>query len=265
MPDLTTSERQVADHSAVNGGRLKLGSLLKRSYAIFLGNLSAFFFIMLGATSPLYGLYIWLGYDLGLGASADPTDTLVHSFLAGLLAGTLASMLIAIATGFIVYGTMRELQGRPASFGDILNHGIATLFPVLLVALLCTVIIWLGFALVVIPGLVLSVLFWVAIPVVVVERRGVMDSLRRSIDLTKGYRWPIFGLVLLYVAASTGFAYAGGSFLDYETSYLRSLFIEWGGTVVLDAFFAVASAVIYFDLKRIKEGAHVEEIAAVFN
>jgi hypothetical protein len=101
--------------------------------------------------------------------------------------------------------------------------------------------------------------------VLVVERRGVIASLRRSCELTKGYRWPIFGLALLALAASAAFGAACGAFLDYETNYLRSLFFEWGFNVLLDAFFAVMIAITYFDLKRIKEGTGIGEIAAVFD
>ncbi len=247
------------------GGHLNVGSVIRRSYAILLGNLSAFFFVTLGATSPLYILYFWLGFDLGLGPSGDATDTLLRSVMAGVLAGSLASVLAVVAAGFIVYGTLRELQGQPASLGELLRHGLATLAPVLVVAVLSTAIVYLGLAAVVIPGLVLSVMFWVAVPVVVIERRSALASLRRSSDLTRGYRWPIFGLLMLSLAIYAGFGYLFAVFLDYETNYLRSLIFEWGFTVALDAFFAVLATVTYFDLKRIKEGGDIDQIAAVFD
>ena len=239
--------------------------MLKRSYQVLLGNLSAFFFITLGATSPLYIVYAWLGYDLGLEPPAGAIETILHVLIVSALAGSLASVLTTVATGFIVFGTLRELQGQPASLGEIMQHGLSTLAPLLGAAVLLAAIFFLGFALAVIPALVCSVLFWATVPVLVVERRGVIASLRRSCELTKGSRWPIFGLALLALAASAAFGAACGAFLDYETDYLRSFILEWGFTILLDAFFAVMAAITYFDLKRIKEGADVDQIAAVFD
>ena len=56
----------------------------------------------------------------------------------------------------------------------------------------------------VIPGLVLSTIWWVAIPVAVVERPGTVASLRRSSELTKGVRWRIFGLFVAYLLVLFG-------------------------------------------------------------
>ncbi len=40
-------------------------------------------------------------------------------------------------------------------------------------------------------------MLYVAVPVCVIEKQGVIASLSRSRALTKGYRWQIFGLFLL--------------------------------------------------------------------
>lgn len=59
----------------------------------------------------------------------------------------------------------------------------------------------LGFMLLLIPGLILMCLWSLVVPACVLERLGPLSSLSRSARLTKGYRWPVFGLILLTVIA----------------------------------------------------------------
>ena len=63
-----------------------------------------------------------------------------------------------------------------------------------------------------IPGLIIYTVLWLVVPVAVVERPGIVASLRRSSMLTKGYRWQIFGMVLILgVADGGGFSRLLGS------------------------------------------------------
>ncbi len=44
-----------------------------------------------------------------------------------------------------------------------------------------------------VPGFILLIMWFVAIPVCVVEQRGSWASMQRSAELTKGHRWKISG------------------------------------------------------------------------
>ncbi|MEQ8356134.1 MAG: hypothetical protein RH942_11400 [Kiloniellaceae bacterium] len=255
----------MLDQSVVAADRLKIGSVLGRSYAILLGNLSAFFVIALVLSSPRYILYLWLRYGPGFGDLGNSPEAVMSLETVDILASALEIVLSFVATGIIVYGTLRELQGRPAGLVDITKRGLATLLPVLLVSLAVTLVIIVGFAILVVPGLVFAVMFWVAVPVAVIERRSVRNCLKRSRALTQEHRWPVFGLLVLSLAMNGGFGYAIGAYADYGTAFLRWVMIEWCGGGLLIAFWAVLTAVTYFDLKRIKEGTGVDEIAAVFD
>ena len=48
----------------------------------------------------------------------------------------------------------------------------------------------------------LYIIFWVVIPVAVIERPGPVASLKRSVALTEGHRWKILGIFLLVIAIS---------------------------------------------------------------
>jgi len=45
-----------------------------------------------------------------------------------------------------------------------------------------------GFLLLVVPGIIVSLMLMVAVPVAIIERPGVMASLKRSAALTKGIK-----------------------------------------------------------------------------
>jgi uncharacterized membrane protein len=122
-----------------------------------------------------------------------------------------------------------------------------------------------GFMLLIVPGLILYTMWFVAVGPCVVERLGPWTSLSRSQELTKGHRWKIFGLlVLLFVPLNLvsklvelALSAAGG-----ETLVLVGTLI-W--TSIEAAFYSVVIAVTYHDLRVAKEGTDIEQIAAVFD
>jgi hypothetical protein len=63
------------------------------------------------------------------------------------------------------------------------------------VATSVTLLGFLGLIAFVARGLITFTACFVAIPACVVEERGVSASMRRSMELTAGHRWKIFGLM----------------------------------------------------------------------
>jgi uncharacterized membrane protein len=58
--------------------------------------------------------------------------------------------------------------------------------------------------LLIVPGLILYTMWFVGFPACVVERLGPWTSLRRSRELTKGYRWKVLALALLFPVLNAG-------------------------------------------------------------
>lgn len=56
-----------------------------------------------------------------------------------------------------------------------------------------------GTLLLIVPGLILYAGWYVFLPVVIGEKRGPVDALTRSWDLTRGYKWPVFGVAICAV------------------------------------------------------------------
>lgn len=165
--------------------------------------------------------------------------------------------------------TLDELRGRPPTFYAGVASGVGKAPVVLALALALALIYTLGFVLFIVPSVVAAVLLWVAVPAAVVERTGIVSSLKRSLALTKGHRWPIFGLVILLSAFVLAIAIGrellfGSVDLTSLRSFIETLVAETA-IGLITAYSTVASTVGYHDLRTIKEGAQTERVAAVFD
>ncbi len=52
--------------------------------------------------------------------------------------------------------------------------------------------------LLVVPGIIVALMWSFVTPVLVVERTGLIDTFQRSRDLTRGHRWALLGLIVVY-------------------------------------------------------------------
>jgi len=110
-------------------------------------------------------------------------------------------------------------------------------------------------------------------PVLVVEKLGIFPSIGRSAVLTQNHRWAILGLVVLYVVMIfvvyivVGLALPGAAVALYglspETPSLSLLIILVAIQVLTSMVATVGGAAIYFELRQIKEGVGVTELAQV--
>ena len=137
------------------------------------------------------------------------------------------------------------------------------------VVLLSSLLIFAGYIAIAIPGLIIYTVLWLVVPVTVVERPGIINSLRRSRALTKDYRWQIFGVILILAAADAGSLWLIETVAAPSVATIGSLlpyfFISLGATSTVTAFEAVVTTVTYYKLRAAKEGTAIAEIAKVFD
>ncbi|MEZ4269490.1 MAG: hypothetical protein R3F39_24275 [Myxococcota bacterium] len=179
----------------------------------------------------------------------------------------------AFASAAVVYGVFQTLRGAPASFGECLRQGMRSLFAVLGVSfavglaiggcLLISVLLPI-FVVVFVPvALVLWIQLYVAVPAAVMERLGVSFSLSRSQELTLGRRAHIFAVVFFVVLAFGIPGFALGYILSEHAQLLEIASIIL--SVLAATFAAVATSVVYHDLRVDKDGMATEDLAAVFD
>ena len=113
-----------------------------------------------------------------------------------------AAILASVLIGSLLYagataGLLKVARGEQTSLGDCFQAGTAKFLPVLGLTILWWLGVGLGWVLLLIPGLILITMWSAALPALIGENLGVIESFGRSRELTRGSRLSIFGLLLV--------------------------------------------------------------------
>lgn len=259
----TTDPRKILGEQKTE---FKIGNVFSRSFSIYLRNFVPFLVLTGIILSPTY---IYNLFSLTNMFSELPE---MQQNILNIIMNIFGFLLPVMVTAAVVYGTYQDLCGRHATLGNSLRRGLPLVLPVAGIAITVGVAAGLAAIALVIPGLIVMTMYLVAVPAAVIEKKGVMDSLKRSAELTKGFRWQVFGayILLTFVNMGVASAFVGGLFaLGVTTSSEGIGSSIHSGSFLLDsvitAFSAVVYAVIYNDLRIAKEGGNAEQIAAVFD
>ena len=232
-------------------------SLLRRTFSIFGAAFGPFVVLALIVQSPILLLTLLIAFN--------PPDE--ASPVALVMTGAVflvTTCLTMVASAALVYGVFQGLRGERMSLEKCFQLAMSRALPIVALSLLTGLAIGGGTLLCVIPGIIVSCGLFVSAPALMVERKGALESMNRSWELTKGYRVPIFfvavclGIIqivlslgaslLVYVAPFTGFD-AVGQFLV---------------TAFSTALNAVATAVTYHDVRGFREGLGEDELVEMF-
>lgn len=195
-------------------------------------------------------------------AITDPTryETMTTglSVAAMVISGLIGVAATLFLAGAVTRAAIDQISHGEANLSVAMAAGIRHLLPVLLIMLVVSVLGYLGAILLIVPGLYVFAMWWVALPSVVDEQRG-FSALGRSFELTREYRWPMIGLLLIYILI-----YLGVSMLAIVPQFV---FIALGtaglalaailNVVVWSFAYAlgfVIAVLAYYRLREIKEG-----------
>jgi hypothetical protein len=165
-----------------------------------------------------------------------------------------------------------DLNDRPVSVADSLGAGLRAFLPILGLAILLGLGVGLASLLLLVPGIMLAIAWCVAIPAYVVEQTGVIAAFGRSAELTRGNRWRIFGLFVIYfiaaivielvlgvVGRATGFAMIGR--IPVLTLLIVAPLIQMATALIG----STGAAVLYVELRRLRDGVGPQGLAAIFD
>ena len=249
----------------------RVGSVIRRGITIFFRNFASF--ALLGLLT-VFSLAI---LNLLMVPAVDPVadeEIVATAFVGASIVAIVAFLLFSqILLAAVTYGTFQDLRGRRATVTDSLAKVLSLILPILGVAVIVALATTLGLALFIVPGLIAATAFWIAVPVAVIERPGITRSLGRSYSLTQGYRWRILGILLLMALLTVGIgivyelvlALAFGTNINEDATDLVRIFAGYFFDMVTTCLSGVVACVGYYDLRVVKEGIDIEEIAAVFD
>ena len=222
-------------------GRLAVGDVLNRVFALY----KEHFGVLIPAAFWLFLIVSILGGIL------SRTNALA------LLIFFVFSFAVAILYQGMVVSLVHDVQDgrRDSSVGELVSSVGPVLGALIGASILYGFAVGIGFFLLIVPGCILLTIWAVIAPVIVIERRPVMESFGRSRELVSGFGWPVFGTVIVAtlitvivgaILSAVAEAIAGGPILRIVFGALAStLTAPIGGLV---------AAVLYYRLLELKGG-----------
>lgn len=181
-------------------------------------------------------------------AGAGMDFTSLQGWFLWLLSISAASLL----SGSLVYAVVDWQRAGRASADECLSRGLNVWPKLFLLMLLYTLLITVGYVFLIVPGVILSLMFTVSVPAAVIEGRGPVEALKRSCELTTGYKGLIFtttflwGLLIVALNLVVMWSFWHGVKIDV----LPSLFIQTGVQGMLTSSTHVLGAYVYLGLLR---------------
>lgn len=177
---------------------------------------------------------------------------------------------IPIASGALTRAVGLRYLNEPVSIGKCYGHILRMVFKYIFTVFLAGLVIALGFPFYCVPGFLFAVFFAFSSQVCVMEGLGGTAAMGRSFELTKGYRWIVFGMWLLSIILPIFLSMILGLGLDQLlplatdsilTQSIVSQAIQQVFGLLIQPYFIVAWILLYYDLRIRKEAFDLEVLA----
>ena len=170
-----------------------------------------------------------------------------------------------ILSGYIIKFISDKLIENRSKDSSALSEIIPILPKLMLLSLTVGFLAGLGMIAFVIPGLIISLALSIASNVLIIERTTVNDAIKRSWELTKGYRGNIFGFFILMFIINMIISYPAVMIAkSLEVAANMQYIIKIVISAVLAPIGSCILVVVYFNLKIKKEGFSLEHLAKQF-
>jgi hypothetical protein len=182
---------------------------------------------------------------------------IVYAGDVSILGVAIISAVATIATywfqGMVVEAARDILDGRrDHTVGSLVQSASPVIAPLLIAGILAGIGIGIGLILLIVPGLFLLTIWAVIAPVIVIERRGALESFGRSRELVRGNGWQVFGVIVVlfllqFIVGAVIQALANSVSDSFGAYALADLLVR----LLVAPLTALAAAVLFFELKAI--------------
>jgi hypothetical protein len=247
--------------------QFSIGRVLGDSFGVYARN-----FIGFTALALLIGL-IELLFTIYSGANqVDEFGEVKFVGYQAMVMGFITLLTRSLTEATLIYGTFQDLRGQKAGVGACVGQGLTSIISVIFGSIISSIGIGAASLLFLIPGLIVMTIWWVYVPAIVVERKGVFDAFSRIAYLTAGHRWGVLGLIIVVILLSIGVTYIS-EMISYAVitmwpgvgTFYLFLVVDYVGGALITAFGAVLVAVGYYYLRAEREGIDADQIASIFD
>jgi hypothetical protein len=249
---------------------MSVGRILDQVFRIYKDNFIRFIAIIAVIQIPILllssfqqMLFLQLIKNSETGAALIALTTLPTVFLA-MLGQTLSS-------GALTRSVAETYLGHDMSVGQVYKHVLPKLLTLILASLLVGLCVGIGFLFFVVPGVIFGLWFAMTTPAIIMEDLQVTTGMSRSRALAKGNLGKVlsvgFLVFLLAIVISIPFQFAGTWMtrtVAKENPTLSLLITQLAGTIgtlITMPIGAIASILLYYDLRIRKEGFDLQMMA----
>jgi len=180
---------------------LSTAELLDRTFSLYRNHFLLFVGIFALPRLLVLGLQFWELVDQKPYAR---TPNLLAS-LSWTAAIMVVGMVLAAASQAATVIAVSELHlDRPASVMDSFSRVKGHLFGVIVISIIVVLGVGVGMLAFLVPGVLLAIIWSLAVPAKVLENKGALAALSRSVDLVKGDWGRVFVIYLLVLVLSIG-------------------------------------------------------------
>lgn len=254
----------------------QMGRVIGRTFGVISRNLVVFLAVSALLMVPMVLITGAFSQQSAALQSNDPA--VIAQNIGGIFGVLMATLLVQTVLYYMLqaclaHATIADLRGEKPQVVPTLLAGLQIVLPVTIISVLALLGVMAGFLLLIIPGIILLLWWSIISPVRVVENTGIAETFGRSRALTRGYRWHILGLLLLFVVVLLLATFAvhlvmGLSLVEDNPAKALSMSALIANGVVqvpLYGILAVGMASIYYELRLVKEGLGPQQLASAFD
>jgi hypothetical protein len=199
-----------------------VGDVISPTLAIYRKNFLLVVALVVVSTVPAvllqYGLLLAMSpSDDGSAGLLVPSDAFTFAMTGSVLVGLLTLAGSALLSGALTYAVFDLERAGAASVGESLRRGLRALPKLFLIDVMYVFVIAVGYILLIVPGVIFGLMFALVIPVALAEGLGPIESFKRSMELTSGYKGFIFltfflwgiAVAVINLIISGSFSYGG--------------------------------------------------------
>lgn len=246
---------------------LGVGKIVSDTFSLFISQIANIFVLVFLPTLVIVLIQYWLTPNLDPSDPAfNPDDISVGGQILSVVVVLVGMSLISALVIRLAYDAK---VGNPIRPGAYFSSAFAVVVPLVICNIVVSLAVGIAAMALLIPGLWVYAVWCCVTPAIVIENAG-FGSFGRSAQLTKEYRWPCLGALIvvgicayipiLIIGMLFGFGVASGS-IGFGLVYVL---VNAVATVIYMAAIGICVALVYARLREIKEGTSVEQLAEVF-
>jgi magnesium-transporting ATPase (P-type) len=249
-----------------------VGDILDTTFRLYRQRFLTFLLIALAVYLP-YAILVSLlesatpAVVVQAGPAAQPQFSAQAFGLRMVAMGLFWIILIPLSTAALIQNISASYLGERLSAGDSYARAMPRLLPMLGTQILVTLAVAIGFCLFVVPGIIFSLWFFVAIPVVILETKGGFRAMGRSRQLMKGNLDKALKLALALFLLSFIFGMVMNLLLRF-VPWPHPALATFVASILPVLWLPIQTApgiLLYYDLRIRKEAFDLEQLSAMLN